>query len=326
VDLIIEAAFESMDVKKQLFTDIDKIAKPDCVLATNTSTLDIDAIAAVTSRPQMVVGLHFFSPANVMRLVEIVRGSKISDRTLATAVSIAKTVKKVGVVVGNCYGFVGNRMMFPYMREAQFLVEEGALPEQVDRVLTGFGMALGIFGVDDMGGIDLLYRVRQETKHLDKPGVRKPVVHDRMYETGRYGQKTSAGWYKYDDKGKASPDPFTKELVEKTSAELGFTRRAITDEEIVERCLYAMVNEGAKILGEGIAARAADIDVIYTTGYGFPTWRGGPMWFGDTEGLKKVYDRVCELERQFGSDLWAPAPLLKELAEKGSTFAAWDQK
>jgi 3-hydroxyacyl-CoA dehydrogenase len=324
-DLIIEAAFESMEVKQQLFTAIDKIAKPDCVLATNTSTLDIDAIAAMTSRPEMVVGLHFFSPANVMRLVEIVRGKATSPQTLATAVAVAKTLKKIGVVVGNGRGFVGNRMMFPYMREAQFLVEEGALPEQVDKVLTDFGMAMGIFAVDDLGGIDLLWRVRQEYKHLDKPGVRKPVVHDRLYEAGRWGQKRNAGWYKYDDKMKPSPDPIVRELVEKTSAELGFTRRAITGEEIIERCFYVMVNEGAKILEEGHAGRAADIDVIYTTGYGFPAWRGGPMWFGDTVGLKKVYDRICEFERQFGPDLWAPAPLLKKLAESGGTFAAYDQ-
>jgi 3-hydroxyacyl-CoA dehydrogenase len=269
--------------------------------------------------------LHFFSPANVMRLVEIVRGAATSPQTLATAVAFAKTLKKIGVVVGNSRGFVGNRMMFPYMREAQFLVEEGALPEQVDKVLTDFGMAMGIFAVDDLGGIDLLYRVRQEYKHLDKPGVRKPVVHDRMYEAGRWGQKRSAGWYKYDDKMKPSPDPIVRELVEKTSTELGFTRRAIGSEEIIERCFYAMVNEGAKILDEGHAFRAADIDVIYTTGYGFPTWRGGPMWFGDAVGLKKVYGLICEFESQFGSDLWAPAPLLKRLAESGSTFAAWDE-
>ena len=326
VDLIIEAAFESMELKKKLFGEIDKVAKKECVLATNTSTLDIDEIAGATSRPEMVVGLHFFSPANVMRLVEIVRGKKIADRTLATAVTIAKTLKKVGVVVGNCRGFVGNRMMFPYMREAQFLIEEGALPEQVDRALNQFGMAMGIFAVDDLGGIDLLYRVRQEFKHLDKAGVRKPVVHDRMYETGRYGQKTGAGWYKYDEKGKGAPDPFTQELVEITSAELGFPRREIGDEEIIERCIYVMVNEGAKILAEGHASRAADIDVIYTTGYGFPNWRGGPMFFADTVGLKKVHQRICEFEKLFGSDLWAPAPLLTELANAGRTFAAWDRK
>lgn len=325
VDLIIEAAFESMDVKRQLFTELDKIAKADCVLGTNTSTLDIDAIAAVTSRPQMVVGLHFFSPANVMRLVEIVRGKDIAPQTLSTALAVARTLKKVGVVVGNCRGFVGNRMMFPYMREAQFLVEEGAYPEHVDKALTTFGMAMGIMAVDDLGGIDLLWRVRQEYKHLDKPGVRKPVIHDRLYEAGRWGQKRHAGWYKYDEKMKPSPDPDVHALIEKTSAELGFQRRTITEEEIIERCLYAMVNEGAKILEEGHASRAADIDVIYTTGYGFPTWRGGPMWFADTVGLKKVYERICEFEKQFGPDLWAPAPLLRKLAESGQTFAQWDE-
>jgi 3-hydroxyacyl-CoA dehydrogenase len=311
-DLIIEAAFESMDVKKQLFAEIEKIAKPDCVLATNTSTLDIDAIAAVTSRPQMVVGLHFFSPANVMRLVEIVRGKATSAEVIATAVAVAKTLKKIGVVVGNCRGFVGNRMMFPYMREAQFLVEEGATPEQVDGALTEFGMAMGIMAVDDLGGIDLLWRVRQEYKHLDKPGVRKPIIHDKLYEAGRWGQKRRAGWYGYDENLKPSPDPEVLALIEKTSREAGIERRVISKEEIVERCLYAMINEGARILEEGYAARAADIDVIYTTGYGFPAWRGGPMWYANAVGLKKVYEGICDFEKRFGSDLWSPAPLLKQ--------------
>jgi 3-hydroxyacyl-CoA dehydrogenase len=326
VDLVIEAAFEGMAVKQQLFSELDTIAKPGCVLATNTSTLDIDAIAATTKRPQDVVGLHFFSPANVMRLVEIVRGKATSDDTLATATAIAKTLKKVGVVVGNGRGFVGNRMMFAYMREAQFLVEEGALPEQVDQALTNFGMAMGIFAVDDLGGIDLLWRVRQEWKHLDAPGVRKPVVHDRLYESGRWGQKRGAGWYHYnDDKMKPSPDPAVRELVEKTSAELGFVRRAIPEQEIIHRCLLAMVNEGAKILSEGLAERAADIDVIYTTGYGFPTWRGGPMWYADSIGLRAAYHRICAFEQQFGSALWSPASLLRNLAEQDTTFAAWDR-
>jgi 3-hydroxyacyl-CoA dehydrogenase len=324
-DLILEAAFESMDVKKQLFGEIDKIAKPDCVLATNTSTLDIDVIAAATSRPEMVIGLHFFSPAHVMRLVEIVRGSKTSPRVVATAVAIAKALKKTGVVVGNCYGFVGNRMMFPYMREAQFLIEEGSTPQDVDAALTNFGMAMGINAVDDMGGIDLLWRVRQEHKHMDKPGVRKPVIHDKLYEAGRWGQKRGKGWYQYDENRKASPDPEVLALIEKTSKEMGIERRSIDATETVERCLYAMVNEGAKILEEGYAQRAADIDVIYTTGYGFPGWRGGPMCFADQTGLKKIYDRICALEKQFGPDLWAPAPLLKHLAETGGSFAEWDE-
>ena len=319
-DLIVEAAFESMQVKKQLFAEIEKVAKPDCVLATNTSTLDIDAIAAMTSRPQMVVGLHFFSPANVMRLVEIVRGRATSTQVIATAVAIAKTLKKIGVVVGNCRGFVGNRMMFPYMREAQFLVEEGATPEQIDAALTEFGMAMGIMAVDDLGGIDLLWRVRQEYKHLDKPGVRKPVIHDKLYEAGRWGQKRRAGWYRYDEDLKPSPDPEVHALIEKTSREIGIERRDISKDEIIERCFYAMINEGARILEEGHASRAADIDVIYTTGYGFPAWRGGPMWYANTIGLKKVYEGICDLERRFGSDLWSPAPLLKKLAESGGAF------
>ncbi len=325
VDLIVEAAFESMEVKQQLFTEIDKLAKPDCVLATNTSTLDIDAIAAVTARPQMVVGLHFFSPAHVMRLVEIVRGKATTPEVLATTLTVAKALKKVGVVVGNCRGFVGNRMMFPYMREAQFLVEEGALPEQVDRVLTDFGMAMGIMAVDDMGGIDLLWRVRQEYKHLDKPGVRKPVIHDRLYEAGRWGQKRGKGWYKYDETRRPIPDPEAHALIEQTSREMGIERREISDDEIRDRCLYAMINEGARILEEGHAARAADIDVIYTTGYGFPAWRGGPMWHAQAVGLDKVLARIREFEAKFGADLWAPAPLLRELAESGRTFEQWEE-
>jgi 3-hydroxyacyl-CoA dehydrogenase len=322
-DLIIEAAFESMELKKRIFGEIDKIAKPDCVLATNTSTLDIDQIAAVTARPQMVIGLHFFSPANVMRLVEIVRGAKTSKQVVATALAVAKKLGKVGVVVGNCRGFVGNRMMLPYMREAQFLAEEGATPEQVDRALTDFGMAMGIFAVDDMGGIDLAWRVRQEYKHLEKPGVRVPLVLEKLYQMGRYGQKTGAGWFRYDENRKATPDPEVVALIEKTAREAGIARRSISGPEIVERCIYTLINEGAKILEEGYALRAADIDVIYLTGYGFPGYRGGPMWYADTVGLKDVYERVAEFHRLYGEP-WAPAPLLKKLAEAGKTFAAFD--
>ncbi|HTR36869.1 MAG TPA: 3-hydroxyacyl-CoA dehydrogenase NAD-binding domain-containing protein [Bryobacteraceae bacterium] len=323
VDMIIEAAFESMELKKQIFSEIDKIAKPDCVLASNTSTLDIDQIAAVTSRPQMVIGLHFFSPANVMRLVEIVRGAKTSKPVVATALAIAKKLGKVGVVVGNCWGFVGNRMMLPYMREAQFLAEEGATPDQVDRALTNFGMAMGIFAVDDMGGIDVQWRVREERKHQEKPGLRAPLVLDKLYQSGRLGQKTGAGWFRYDENRKAIPDPEVVALIEKTAGEAGIAQRQVSDQEIIERCLYILINEGAKILEEGYALRAADIDVIYLTGYGFPGYRGGPMWYADTVGLKKVYERVAEFHRQHG-ELWAPAPLLKKLAEAGETFAAFD--
>ncbi|MGP0076150.1 MAG: 3-hydroxyacyl-CoA dehydrogenase NAD-binding domain-containing protein [Bryobacteraceae bacterium] len=322
-DLIIEAAFESMDLKKRIFREIDKIAKPDCVLASNTSTLDIDEIASVTARPGMVIGLHFFSPANVMRLVEIVRGKATSKQVVATALAIAKKLGKVGVVVGNCWGFVGNRMMLPYMREAQFLVEEGATPEQVDRALTNFGMAMGIFAVDDMGGIDVQWRVRQERKHAEKPGVRVPRVLEKLFHSGRLGQKTGAGWYRYDENRKASPDPEVHALIEKTAHESGIERRHISDEEIIERCIYIMINEGAKILAEGYALRAADIDVIYLTGYGFPGYRGGPMWYADTVGLGKVRDRIAEFHKKHG-EFWEPAPLLNKLADYGETFASWD--
>jgi len=323
-DLILEAAFESMDLKKSIFADIDRIAKPDCVLATNTSTLDIDEIARVTARPEMVVGLHFFSPANVMRLVEIVRGEATGKPVIATALALAKKLGKVGVVVGNCRGFVGNRMMLPYMREAQFLAEEGATPQQVDAALYDFGMAMGIFAVDDMGGIDLAWRVRQEYKHLEKPGVRAPLVLDKLYEMHRWGQKTGAGWYRYSGDRKPIPDPEVHALIEKTAIEAGIPRRSISTQEIVERCIYTLVNEGARILEEGYAQRAADIDVIYMTGYGFPAYRGGPMWYADTVGLQNVYQRVREFHERFG-ELWEPAPLLKRLAGSGGSFAAHDR-
>jgi 3-hydroxyacyl-CoA dehydrogenase len=324
-DLIVEAAFENMALKKQIFGELDKIAKQDCMLASNTSTLDIDEIANATSRPQNVIGLHFFSPANVMRLMEIVRGQGTRAEVIATALALAKKLKKVGVVVGNCHGFVGNRMFLPYMREAQFLVEEGATPEQVDRVLYNWGMAMGIFAVDDMAGIDVGWRVRQEYKQHEKPGVRTPLVLDKLYEMGRLGQKTGRGWYLYGEDRKAVPDPEVNALIEKTARAAGIERRAITDDEIIERCLYIMINEGARILEESYALRANDIDIVYLTGYGFPVYRGGPMWYADTVGLSRVYERVLKFHRRHG-ELWEPAPLLKRLAEEGSTFADFDKQ
>jgi len=296
VDIIIEAVFESLAIKKQVFAEIDKIAKPECVLASNTSTLDIDAIAAVTSRPRMVIGMHFFSPANVMRLVEIVRAKATEKPVIATAMALAKTLKKVGVVVRNAFGFVGNRMMFPYMEQAQLLVEEGATPEQVDRALTDFGMAMGPLAVADLSGIDVFWRIQQELPAAAANGI------DRLYAAGRYGQKTGAGFYKYDESRKPAADPAVLALLQKA-------HRAISDEEIVERCIYALINEGAKVLEEGIASRAVDIDVIYLTGYGFPTYRGGPMFYADTVGLNKIHDRVV----QFG---WTPAALLTAAKER----------
>ena len=268
----------------------------------------------------MVVGLHFFSPANVMRLVEIVRGKATSKEVLATALAFAKKLGKVGVVVGNCHGFVGNRMMIPYMREAQLLAEEGATPTQIDTALYDFGMAMGIFAVDDMGGIDVLWRVRQEAKDLEKPGVRQPLVHDKLYHMGRLGQKTGAGWYRYDENRQAAPDPEVEALIDRTAREAGIKRRQISDQEIVERCMYTLINEAARILEEGYAQRAADIDVIYLTGYGFPAYRGGPMWYADAVGLKNIYDRIIKFRNSVG-EWWEPAPLLKRLAEQGKAFA-----
>jgi len=322
-NLILEAVFESMALKKQIFAEIDKIASADCVMASNTSTLDIDEIASATSRPDRVIGLHFFSPANIMRLVEVVRGSKTSKEIVATALALTKKLSKVGVVVGNCWGFVGNRMMFPYIREAQFLVEEGTTPAAVDKALYDFGMAMGIFAVDDMGGIDVLWRVRQERKPLEKPGLRTPLMTDKLYQMGRLGQKTGAGWYRYDENRKSTPDPEIETLIQETARNAGIPQRTITRDEILERCLYAMINEGARILEEGYALRAADIDTIYLSGYGFPGYRGGPMWYADSVGLKKILETIEGFERVHG-ELWKPAPLLRQLAEQGRTFAQWD--
>jgi 3-hydroxyacyl-CoA dehydrogenase len=324
-DVIIEAVFENMALKREIFAELDKRAKPGALLATNTSSLDLDEIAATTGRPSSIIGLHFFSPANVMRLLEIVRGRATSDEAIVTAFALAKTLKKIGALVGNCHGFVGNRMFFQYMREAYFLVEEGAAVEAVDKALTDFGMAMGLLAVDDLAGIDVGVKVRQENRHNEPPGRRQPLVVDKLYALGRYGQKTGAGWYKYDENRRAISDPEVAALIEQTAKEAGIARREIGAQEIVERCLYALINEGAKILEEGFALRASDIDIVYLNGYGFPAWRGGPMWYADTVGVKKVYDRVCEFHQRHG-DWWEPAPLLKRLAETGETFAHWDKE
>jgi 3-hydroxyacyl-CoA dehydrogenase len=325
VDLVIEAVFENLALKKEIAAALDKVVKPSGIIATNTSTLDIDDIAAATTRPSQVLGLHFFSPANVMRLVEIVRGAATSPAALATAMAVAKRLGKVGVVVGNCRGFVGNRMMFPYMYEAQFLVEDGATPQQVDEALTGFGMAMGIFAVDDMAGLDVAWRVRQELNQFSEPGARKPLVADRLCEMGRFGQKTGKGWYVYGEDRKPQPDPEVLSLIEQLAAANGIQRRSFTREDIIERTIHALINEGARVLEEGFALRAADIDVIYTNGYGFPAWRGGPMFYADRVGLKKIYDRVSAFHRELG-ERWAPAPLLEKLAREGTTFKELDRR
>jgi 3-hydroxyacyl-CoA dehydrogenase len=320
VDLVIEAVFEGMALKKEVFGELDRVCKPGAVLASNTSTLSIDEIASCTSRPASIIGTHFFSPANVMRLLEIVRGNATAKEVIATCMQLSKTLGKVGVLVGNCRGFVGNRMFGPYRREAQFLVEEGASIEAVDRALTDFGMALGPLATGDLAGLDIGWRIRKEYRHLEVPGLRQPFAEDRLCELGRYGQKTGAGWYRYDDQRRAMPDALVAEHIRKWVAEAGIAQRQISAAEIVDRCLYALVNEGARILEEGYALRASDIDIIYINGYGFPAYRGGPMWYADTVGLKQVCERVSEFHRQQG-EIWQPAPLLKRLGEQGKTFA-----
>jgi 3-hydroxyacyl-CoA dehydrogenase len=325
VDMVVEAVFEGMALKKEVFGQLDQVCKKDAILASNTSTLSIDEIASATLRPEFVIGTHFFSPANVMRLLEIVRGKKSSKEVIATCMQLSKKLGKVGVLVGNCRGFVGNRMFGPYRREAQFLAEEGASIEAVDSALYEFGMAMGPMATGDLAGLDVGWRIRKEYRHLEKPGVRQPFAEDRLCELGRFGQKTGAGWYKYDENRRAISDPEVIRLMRKWASEVGIPQRNISSEEIVERCIYALVNEGARILEEGVALRPVDIDVIYVNGYGFPAYRGGPMWYADTVGLSKVYERICDFQRQHG-ELWEPAPLLKRLAEEARPFAEFNRE
>jgi 3-hydroxyacyl-CoA dehydrogenase len=320
VDLVVEAVFEGMALKKQVFAELDQAARPGAILASNTSYLDIDEIASATSRPALVIGTHFFSPANVMRLLEVVRGKATSNEVIASAMALAKRLGKIGVLVGNCRGFVGNRMFAPYRREAQFLVEEGADVAAVDRALYDFGMAMGPLATGDLAGLDVGWRIRKEFQATRDPSVRHPVLEDRLCERGLYGQKTGAGWYKYDRERRLMHNPDAGAVIEQARKDAGITPRQIAADEIVERSIYTLVNEGARILADGFALRAVDIDIIYINGYGFPAYRGGPMWYADTVGLKNVYARVLEFERQHGK-LWTPAPLLRQLAEEGRTFA-----
>jgi 3-hydroxyacyl-CoA dehydrogenase len=323
-DLVIEAVFENMDVKKQVFAGLDDICKPGAILATNTSTLDVDEIAASTRRPQDVIGLHFFSPANVMRLLEIVRGAKTADDVLATAVGMAKTINKIGVVSGVCYGFIGNRMLEGYLREASMMLLEGATPQQVDKALYDFGMAMGPFAMIDMAGVDVSYLVRAERRKTgqlpDDPLY--CLVADRLYELGRYGQKTSKGFYFYKPGSRAGEaDPEVQNLIHDEAAKHGVAQKSFSDAEIVARCLMPMINEGAKILEEGIALRPGDIDVVWMSGYGFPVYRGGPMFYADTLGPRQVYEKILEFGCDYGPLHWAPATLLARLAAEGKTFA-----
>ena len=320
VDLVIEAVFEDMAIKKEVFTKLDEVCKPGAILASNTSYLNIDDIGAITKRPQDVMGMHFFSPANVMRLLENVRGAKTSPDVYATAMKVGKKIGKVPVLVGVCDGFVGNRMLAKRTRECGFMMEEGALPWQIDKVIYNFGFPMGPYQMGDMAGLDVGWRNRKAKFDSLTPREQKNTILDKICEMGRFGQKTGSGFYKYDEKRNATPDPMIEELILNHSKEVGITRRVITDQEIIERAIYAMINEGAKILEEGIAARPLDIDVVWLYGYGFPIYLGGPMFYADTVGVKKVYDAILKYKDIVGAEYWTPAPLLEKLAKEGKGF------
>ncbi len=312
-DLVVEAVFESPQVKFEVFRKLDAVCKPGAILASNTSYQDIDAIAAVTSRPGDVLGMHFFSPANVMRLLEVVRGAKTSDHVLATVMKLAKTIRKVAVLSGVCYGFIGNRMLGGYLREAQMLLLEGATPSQVDGALQGFGMAMGPLAVADLAGLDIGYKARQALPELpDHPAHH---VADQLVKQGRLGQKTGGGFYNYDPETRQRLDaPEVEKMIREAAEALGIPARRFSDEEIVERVIYPLINEGARLLEEGIAQRPGDIDIVYLHGYGFPAHRGGPMFYANTIGLDRVYRRICEFRDSLRADDWQPANLLKQLA------------
>ncbi len=319
-DLVIEAVFEDMDLKRQVFRRLDEMCSEAAILASNTSSLDVNRIAEGTKFPSRVLGLHFFSPANIMKLVEVVRSETVSANILSSALDVVARIGKIGVVVGVCDGFVGNRMLYAYRRQADFLLEEGALPHQVDGALRNFGMAMGPFQIGDLAGLDIGWRIRKRQAATRPKELRYSPIADRLCERGRFGQKTGAGWYRYEKGSRtAAPDPEVEALVRSVSAELGFARREIPDEEIVERCLGALVNEGALLLEEGIAARPGDIDVIWIHGYGFPRHRGGPMFWADGVGLSKIVAIVDRMHADQG-ELVKPSALLREMARDGRAF------
>ncbi len=320
-DIVIEAVFEDMDLKKQIFNRLDEICKPGAILATNTSSLDINEIAALTNRPADVIGTHFFSPANIMKLMENVRGEKTSPEVIATVMKFTKTINKVGAMVGVCDGFVGNRMLYAYRTQAEFLLEEGALPHQIDKVIYDFGFPMGPFAMGDLAGLDVGYQVRKHRRKMKPSNDRYSFIADRIVEMDRFGQKNNKGWHLYEQGSRTpKPDPEIKKLIEGISAEQGITRRDISDKEILERCMYTLINEGAKILGEKIASQPSDIDLIWVYGYGFPIGKGGPMFYADNIGTRTIYEAMKKLNNEHG-DMLKPAPLLEELAKAGKSFA-----
>ena len=324
VDLVIEAVFETMEVKETVFKKLDEVVKQGAILATNTSGLDVNQIATYTKRPGDVIGMHFFSPANVMKLLENVRGKATEKDVIATVMSFSKKIGKIPVLVGVCEGFVGNRMLRMRGIQSAYMMEEGALPQQIDKVVYDYGFPMGPFAMSDLAGNDVGWRIRQGKKEKEKRNVRYTgYVADAICELGRFGQKTGAGYYKYNLPDRTPiPDPEVEKIIEETSKKLGITRRAISDQEILERALYPMVNEGAKILEEGMAQRALDIDVIWVNGYGWPVYRGGPMWWADNVvGLKTIHDALLKYRDASGDPFWEPAPLLKKLVQEGKKFS-----
>ena len=305
--------FENLDLKTKVFAELDQVVKPDAILATNTSSLDIDKIAAATDRRENVLGVHFFSPANVMRLVELVKGGQSSPSTMATLLGVAKKLGKLGVIAGNCFGFIGNRMMRPYIREAQFLVEEGASVEQVNSALYDFGMAMGPLAMLDQIGLDVIWSIEEAARELESVDVRRPLVLKHLLDAVRLGQKSGSGWSTIDQRRKPVADPEVEQMIAQVATGAGICRREIGREEIVERCIFALINEGVRILEDGIARQPSDIDVVYLSGYGFPAWRGGPMFYANTLGTQAVFDKITGFERRFGPELWTPAPLLERL-------------
>ncbi len=321
-DVVVEAVYENLELKKEIFERLDKVMKPGSLLATNTSGLDVDAIAASTSRPEFVCGMHFFSPANVMKLLEVVKGEQSSPATLGTAMALGKRLGKVSVMAGNCPGFIGNRMLGGYTRQAAMMILEGATPAQVDKVIYDFGLAMGPFAMNDMVGLDLGWRARKMMGGTNEVTARIP---DELCELGRYGQKNGKGYYRYEEGDRTPlPDAEADAVIAKVSEDLGYTRKDFSDDEILKRCMYPLVNIGAKLLQEGHALRAGDIDTVYVNGYGFPTYVGGPMWFADTQGLDNVLADIERFYEETGDDVWQPADLLRKLVAEGKNFASLD--